>query len=257
MKIDHKIINGSTIAYAGSLHDEKLLIIAGRHNYRKASGAIDALISRLHALGMTIVWFESRATATSRLLDARYEKHVRSRIGAFLKQDSTLGNMARKASKALFLLRYPSRWDYFSASSRGNARHAAELRALIKNIGNGKTVIVLSHSAGGIISSYIEDEPSVERLICFGYPFKHPEKEDEPARTDHLASMRKPFLIIQGRQDEYGGTEVLANYRMSPAISVSFIDSDHNYEDISQESQDRLVAEISEFMGEGRDRHAA
>ncbi len=72
-------------------------------------------------------------------------------------------------------------------------------------------------------------EPAVSRLVCFGYPFKHPERADEPYRTAHLPSVAKPFLIIQGDQDEYGTADDARRHPLSPSTTVVGVSTGHDY----------------------------
>ena len=107
---------------------------------------------------------------------------------------------------------------------------------------------VLSHSAGGIVSSLIADEPVITKLLCFGYPFKHPDEEDDLTRTEHLQLIKKPFLIIQGHQDVYGGPDVANRYALAPSVSISFIEADHDYENLSKKTMIELKVEIAKFF---------
>lgn len=123
-----------------------------------------------------------------------------------------------------------------------------DFREVIRYLGDGKSIYILAHSAGGLLSSLIEDEKSIRKSVCFGYPFKSPQKGFEPHRTQHLAGLKKPLLIIQGRNDEYGGEEITDLYQFSPQIRLMFIDSDHNYQDIDATERSRIEAQIFAFL---------
>ena len=88
---------------------------------------------------------------------------------------------------------------------------------------------MLARSSGGRVASLIADELGLKQIVCLGYPFKHPEQDDEPARYAHLAQLKTPMLIIQGIQDEYGGTEIKNRYELSNNITLLFLDTDHNF----------------------------
>lgn len=248
MYINHQFIDGAKISHAGSLDDKRLLLVVGRRNYRKASTALETLVMHLHSSGISVVWYESKATITAKMLDADCEKFLPARLNAYFQSNKPLAPILRKVVKALFLLQYPSRWGRL-VRAETHLKQSADLRSFLGRLATGKSVFILSHSAGGIVSSLIEDEPAVKGLVCFGYPFKHPAKGEEPARTRHLENMTKPFLIVQGRQDEYGGTEVLKQYRMSSAVAVSFVDSNHDYQNIPKEALPRLAVQLERFLG--------
>lgn len=248
MTVHRRFVNGAEIHYAGSLEGDRLLIVIGRENYKKSSRSIDVLVWRLHSLGLPVIWFNSKEKVTEKFLDARIEQYFYSKPWNRLRQNCPGGGLIRKAMKAAFLLGYPGRWGYFLKSSKSNKRQSKRLRHFIRQYCTGKSVFILSHSAGGIVSSLVEDEASVKKLVCFGYPFKHPEKEDEPIRTRHLTAMQKPFLIIQGRQDEYGGAEVLDRYTVSPSTTISLIDSGHDYDTFDHEVLEEVFVEIKQFL---------
>ena len=121
------------------------------------------------------------------------------------------------------------------------------LRLFIKSLGSDKRVVLLGRSSGGRVSTLIEDEPTVSKIVCLGYPFKHPEKGIEIDRVKHLESMQKPVLIVQGIRDTYGGADVLQVYRFSPTISVSLIDSDHNF-NMSKDDLKNIAVNVKSFI---------
>lgn len=164
--------------------------------------------------------------------------------------DSLVKTCLRKIGLALVLALYPSRWvDFLMRERRSQLPNQIDFyRGTLRSVGNGKTVSVLSHSAGGRIASHLCDEPNVDRVICFGYPFKHPDKQEEPERTESLKRIQKPFLIIQGTQDEYGGTDVTTRYELSPSIEFEFVNTDHDYEDVSAADWSRIINRIESFL---------
>lgn len=91
----------------------------------------------------------------------------------------------------------------------------------------------------------IADELQIKQLICLGYPFKHPEKKEEPGRYQHLKDLKTPFLIIQGTKDEYGGLGVTEKYELSPTIELFFVDTNHEF-NISPEEWEKVQKKISQ-----------
>ena len=84
-------------------------------------------------------------------------------------------------------------------------------------------------SLGGRMASLIADKQQVNGLVCLGYPF-HPPGKPERLRTEHLAQLKSPTLIVQGTRDTLGNEEEVANYHLSPAIEVSWLqDGDHSF----------------------------
>jgi predicted alpha/beta-hydrolase family hydrolase len=81
---------------------------------------------------------------------------------------------------------------------------------------------------GGRVASMLADhDERVEGVVCLGYPF-HPPGKPEQLRTVHLETMETPTLICQGERDPFGGPDEVAEYPLSPAVTVRwFADGDH------------------------------
>lgn len=226
-------IDGVSIAYLGSLQADSLIVAVGRNNYKKSSASLDELLKDLHRQGHSVCWFESRNTQTSKLLDEEFEDLFGYLMGDFCLRSPRLGGSLRKLLKGALLLKRPSRWDFwFKCTKDNNQELAKDLRKFLRIL-PAKHVVLYAHSAGGIVCSLASSEPSVAKLICFGYPFKHPEKDEEKLRTQHLAALEKPFLIIQGDEDEYGTVDDIKRYRLSSTIKVEPLHSGHDYDDLS------------------------
>lgn len=81
---------------------------------------------------------------------------------------------------------------------------------------------------GGRIATMVADELGAAGVICLGYPFKPPGKEEIPNdRIAHLADLRTPALIVQGTRDHFGGPEELATLHLAPKVVWS-PDGDHD-----------------------------
>lgn len=90
-------------------------------------------------------------------------------------------------------------------------------------------VVIGGKSLGGRIASLIADEHRVDGLVCLGYPF-HPTGQPDKLRTEHLAHLQTPTLIIQGEQDPFGSREEVVGYELSSAIRLHWVpDGDHSY----------------------------
>ena len=125
---------------------------------------------------------------------------------------------------------------------------------LIVQIGGPGRLIIGGKSMGGRIASMIADECGVAGLICLGYPF-HPAGKPDRLRTEHLAGLTTPTLILQGERDALGRREEVAGYTLSPAIALSWLpDGDHSFiprkssGHTAEENLDRAVARMVEFV---------
>ena len=93
-------------------------------------------------------------------------------------------------------------------------------------------LIIGGKSMGGRVASMVADEllaaGRIHGLLCLGYPFHPPAKPEQP-RTQHLAELKTPTLIVQGTRDEFGTREDVATYKLSPLIELLWLeDGDHD-----------------------------
>ena len=100
-------------------------------------------------------------------------------------------------------------------------------RSVIDQLG-GEGLVIGGKSMGGRIASMIADDAGVAGLVCLGYPF-HPPGRPEKTRTEHLADLRTPALILQGERDRFGTPGDVAGYELSASITVEWLpDGDHD-----------------------------
>ena len=92
--------------------------------------------------------------------------------------------------------------------------------------------IIGGKSLGGRVASLLVDELAAQEVrgcLCLGYPF-HPPGKPETVRTEHLANLRTPTLILQGERDPFGRREEVAAYSLSPQVQVEWIpNGDHSF----------------------------
>ena len=101
-------------------------------------------------------------------------------------------------------------------------------KRVVEEHGGGKKVIVGGKSMGGRMASMIADEVGARGLLVFGYPF-HPPGKPAQTRTEHLAELRTPTLILQGTRDIFGTRDDVAAYTLSPSIRIQWMEGgDHS-----------------------------
>jgi predicted alpha/beta-hydrolase family hydrolase len=102
-------------------------------------------------------------------------------------------------------------------------------RQVIEEVGDADQIVIGGRSMGGRIASMIADDAGVRGLVCLGYPF-HPLGRTERTRTEHLAVLRTPTLIVQGERDAMGDREDVAGYELSSSIELVWLpDGDHSF----------------------------
>ncbi|MGB7565386.1 MAG: alpha/beta family hydrolase [Prochlorococcaceae cyanobacterium] len=88
-------------------------------------------------------------------------------------------------------------------------------------------------SMGGRVASLLVDtlaaSDGVSGCLCLGYPF-HPPGKPLQLRTEHLAALQTPTLILQGERDTFGRREEVESYNLSPPVQLGWITSgDHSF----------------------------
>lgn len=114
-------------------------------------------------------------------------------------------------------------------------------REVIAHLGGPETVVIGGKSMGGRMASLIAAELPVRGLLCLGYPF-HPPGKPEKTRTEHLAALTVPTLIVQGTRDPFGKPEDVASYQLSQSLNVHWIeDGDHDLKPRKSSGRDHDV----------------
>lgn len=225
------------------------ILIVGRSNFHKGSATLEAIISTLKYSGLHTHSYENRFTMLQKSIQAKRKAIQEHPFPACTQGRYRTQNIIKKIMFCMFFIKKPSRWIYFIKSKpESTLKQSQKLKKLIQKQ-KYKNIIILAHSAGGIISSLIYDHPAIKKIICFGYPFKHPRNSEEPYRTQHLQHVNKPMLIIQGRDDSYGGEAVRARYPLSSSIQFKFIEGNHDYDNLTLEDYADVLREIQRFIG--------
>ncbi len=121
-------------------------------------------------------------------------------------------------------------------------------RKVIGHLGGAENVVIGGKSMGGRMASLIAAEMPVRGLLCLGYPF-HPPGKPAKTRTEHLAALDVPGLILQGTRDPFGRPDEIAAYRLSDRTTVHWIeDGDHDLKPRKSSGRDHAAAldEIAE-----------
>ena len=101
-------------------------------------------------------------------------------------------------------------------------------RAVIDHLGGPQAVVIGGKSMGGRMASLIAAETAVRGCLCLGYPF-HPPGKPERLRTEHLAGLRCPTLIVQGTRDPFGTKDEVAAMGLPDSLEIEWIeDGNHD-----------------------------
>ncbi|MDR3370404.1 alpha/beta family hydrolase [Rhodoferax sp.] len=198
-----------------------VLLLVGRDDWQKDEALNLTLLSRLRKNNVEIIWEDPAA-------EVIYFLHKVEKKLIFLPKFIKQFNL--RIVQILFCLLHPSYLIYlYKRKNKSILSRCESLKKIICKRGIAARTIVLSRSSGGRVSSLIADELGLKHIVCLGYPFKHPDQGDEPARYSHLAHLRTPMLIFQGIHDEYGGLEIENKYVLSDKVKLFFLNTNHNF----------------------------
>lgn len=108
----------------------------------------------------------------------------------------------------------------------------ASFRAVVAETAGPAPLIIGGKSLGGRVASLLVDDLAprgVRGCLCLGYPF-HPPGRPNQLRTDHLAGLLTPTLILQGERDPFGRREEVQTDALSPRVRLEWIpNGDHSF----------------------------
>lgn len=105
----------------------------------------------------------------------------------------------------------------------------AHFKRILSDVDSSLPIFIGGKSMGGRMASMLLDESMALGCICMGYPF-HPPGKPEKLRTEHLLTINKPVLILQGERDTFGTREDIGTYNLSAQVKIKyFADGDHSF----------------------------
>jgi len=122
-----------------------------------------------------------------------------------------------------------------------------KLARRLNNIPRATEITLIGRSAGAIVATMVSLQHPIHKIISLGYPFKHPDFEEEAYRHEHLKKVNTPMLIIQGLQDIYGGKEIEKKYHFNSNTTIVFEDINHDFE-LTEENRIRIFKNIEQFI---------
>lgn len=247
--IQYSRVRDGHVPHLGPLDGRPVLVVVGRQNPQRRSEPIDRIAAYLHGPDLTVCWHEHPGVLHARLRDRALAAAERDWLDALTARRPHVGWLARKALRLGLKLRYPKRRGWvFQRHTLDTLPSPAELAAFVRHL-PARQVFLLGHSAGGRMATLAQHEPTVRKIVCFGYPFKHPDGPEEPHRTAHLATLTRPCLILQGTHDDYGNAQDATRYPLSPTIALESVDTDHEWAPMTAEQIARIAQRVATFLG--------
>lgn len=146
--------------------------------------------------------------------DGHVERHVRRVLAPFL-----VGTMVGQAE-----MLPPDHRGHHERNLAARAQRLADALA-----GRAGGTVLFGRSSGARVATLHARMAEVAAVVCLGYPFHAPGRVAEPERHAHLATIATPTLILQGRDDPYGGEADLPGIALSPQVEVHWLDGGHEF----------------------------
>ncbi|MCV2402795.1 dienelactone hydrolase family protein [Marinomonas sp. C2222] len=118
-----------------------------------------------------------------------------------------------------------------------------------QNIVGNDTCIVAGKSLGGRVATQLSCLPNVKAIVCFGFPF-HPPGKQEKHRLSFIQGLKVPCLIIQGTRDKLGNYEWVNQQAIPNNVDIIWIEgADHDFKTLKsfKKNQMETVFEIAEI----------
>jgi hypothetical protein len=123
----------------------------------------------------------------------------------------------------------------------------ARLEVAVRGWRGGR--VLVGRSSGARVATLFAARHGAAAVVCLGYPFQPLSGAHEPERYAHLARIGVPVLIVQGRDDPYGGEALVANVPLSPSVRVMWVDSAHEFH-LDEAGWDDVARRVLLFVAE-------
>ena len=224
-------------------------VFVGRTNRAKSNGIFPRLTQRLRALGHDTIWFEAARIAESDRINARLARLSPRLAAATEPADPVMLRTVRRLAKTALALAGPHRAGFIMAAlTSPAAANARELRRFLATLPHAR-IHLIGHSAGCIAATLAADCARVACVTAIGYPFHHPQRPPEAWRVRHLRRVTRPLLVVQGRNDAYGGDPATFGPLLPDHARIVTLTHDHDYSDITDADFAKAWAAFSAMIG--------
>ena len=141
--------------------------------------------------------------------------------------------------------------DAFQKNTNDISLRVEKLAKRLKKIPINTEITLIGRSAGAIVATMVSMQHPIHKIVALGYPFKHPDNEEEAYRHEHLKNVKTPMLIIQGLRDIYGGKEIEKKYHFNSNTTIFFEDIDHDFE-LTEVNRIRILKNIEQYISNSK-----
>ena len=222
------------------MHQDDAIVIVPRSNRVRDSGTIREIARRLAERGHPVYWYEAPRLAASRRIDDVIARRWPRLTPADDPPFPRCRRLLRALVKTALALRDARRRDFLlSACLPYPAMDVRELGHFTRALPHDR-VHFITHSAGSIFATAMAARcgapAKVGRILCFGYPLRHPQRPPEPYRITHLPHVSHPLLVVQGSADPYCDDPALLRAVLPPHADMLSLACDHDYSGLAPAS---------------------
>ncbi|REG85708.1 alpha/beta family hydrolase [Marinomonas pollencensis] len=149
----------------------------------------------------------------------------------------------------------PVTFDYMkqqeqTGKKRPPSKFASLVPEFIEQISSEEKVIVAGKSMGGRVASQLSQQSNVKAIVCLGFPFYPPGKQ-EKNRLSFLAEVSVPCLIIQGTRDALGKPDWVNEQVFNDHIEIRWYQgADHDFKTLKKQNltQQQVIDDLSHLI---------
>ena len=227
----------------------KITLLIGRENLEKDSYLYTDILSKIK--GIHFVVFNDSYSFFRR----KVYPNILRMIPQFIRKQPFIRHHYFRIKERIYLI-ILSPIDYsmhkaFLKNPNDISLRIEKLTKTLSKIPKNTEITLIGRSAGAIVATMVSIQHPIHKIVALGYPFKHPDNEEEAYRHEHLKHVKTPMLIIQGLQDIYGGKEIEKKYYFNSNTTIVFEDIDHDFE-LSEENRIRILRNIEQFISDAK-----
>lgn len=225
----------------------KIILLIGREHLEKDNYLYKAILSKIKGIRFDV--FNDSSWPFLRKI---YPKIIRV-IPKFIQKQPFIKSL-NKQIKDQFYSTIMNPTDYklhiaFQKNPNNISLRIEKLAKRLSKIPQNTEITLIGRSAGAIVATMVSLNHPVHKIIALGYPFKHPDFDEEAYRHEHLIHVKTPMLLIQGLQDVYGGREIEKKYLFNLNTKIVFEDISHDFE-LIEADRSRILRTIENFIAD-------
>ncbi len=228
---------------------QKITLLIGREHLEKDSYLYTNILSEIKGIQFDV--FDDSYSYYRRRIYPYFAKV----IPRFIRKNHKVRSLYLQIEEQLYSIILNSNdykmHDAFQINTNDISLRVEKLAKRLKKIPINTEITLIGRSAGAIVATMVSMQHPIHKIVALGYPFKHPDNEEEAYRHEHLKNVKTPMLIIQGLRDIYGGKEIEKKYHFNSNTTIVFEDIDHDFE-LTEENRIRILRNIELYISNSK-----